>query len=560
MHTPLNLLSLTSFIATAGLGLGCGADIGHDALDQELVQVAEAFEDDLRARGQWGRSEDPERSAKDPERSSEAPVYYGFSDLPRSGRVKYAPWPGYSWSTVVDSINLQWQGPGTFSPAAKYAKLMRLDVDEVEDAISRHGGVDGQAHRATCTSDKQCHRSADELCAKREGELKGYCVPSRLGMSHGWAASATLLDEPSFPVRRGGVTFEPNDIKALLSQIYDGTRPDLVVERSENERPREKDLNPGALLVLLGNKLGLDRQSWIADTVIDGQTVSRPVSAYKLTSVERLDAKGANALVAERWRTEVSDKYAFNDKARQFRYVSLRMSYVSESVARAVSPLLDDAYAYETSETYTAVIELDRHGLIIGGEWTSTSTGHYPARFWSAADAVKEARSSDGVLQWDEVMSLHRESLRMPRDFQVAKHEDRVAPSSWKFYGPYTVKPGHSLTAKLRAVVPEGERMVRMRGGSFGVSVPEKSNLVTLPGNANVYVREGKQPGSGRGAWDCRGKFRGGRPALCNVHGGGEYYVGVRGDSDDSGSSWARPSTDFQLEVSYTGEDCGRTS
>jgi hypothetical protein len=141
--------------------------------------------------------------------------------LPKSNKIKRNIWPGPYWPTNEDGINARWAGEDSLSPVEKYAKAFGLDANVLANAVSRKSGIDSLSSLAKCTKDSDCYRLK---CAVRRGQTEGRCIPSWFGICHAWAPVSIVEDEPMKAVTVNGVTFEPMDIKALVTQIYDMVR------------------------------------------------------------------------------------------------------------------------------------------------------------------------------------------------------------------------------------------------------------------------------------------------------------------------------------------------
>jgi hypothetical protein len=74
---------------------------------------------------------------------------------------------------------------------------------------------------STCTSENECEVAR---CSIRRGETVGRCIPTWFGICHAWTPVAMVEAEPMKAVTVNNVTFEPMDVKALITQIYDIAR------------------------------------------------------------------------------------------------------------------------------------------------------------------------------------------------------------------------------------------------------------------------------------------------------------------------------------------------
>ncbi|MBL8786866.1 MAG: pre-peptidase C-terminal domain-containing protein, partial [Deltaproteobacteria bacterium] len=216
------------------------------------------------------------------------------------------------WPTAGDSINHRWNGATTDSPAAKYGKA--FGVADVENQVSKTFGIDRYSSRTACTTDAQCNDKIGEACSKRTGATSGYCIPTWWGICHDWVPASILEAEPVYPVTRNGVTFKPNDIKALITVVYEGSSSKFVSLRCDEDeadnaitydgygRPTGddvecKDTNPGTYHVILTNYLGLRGQAFAEDRTFDDEVWNQPLRAYRITQQKLVTALEANKLV-----------------------------------------------------------------------------------------------------------------------------------------------------------------------------------------------------------------------------------------------------------------------
>lgn len=222
---------------------------------------------------------------------------YRVNDLPAQGRISRLPVPGYVWPTARDSIQYRWDGDQSSSPAEKAERA--LNKPGFARAITDTVGIYGSG-RPACDQPADCAPLADDsVCVAPRGAIgsgSGRCIPSWWGLSHGWAAYAVSEPAPLAPVMENGVTFYPADLDALMSLAY--ARPastTLVGQRCNlanapvdvNGRTIEsscRDLNPGSLHVLLGNRTGLQGRPLIMDRSAGARVSNNPIVGYRVTN------------------------------------------------------------------------------------------------------------------------------------------------------------------------------------------------------------------------------------------------------------------------------------
>ena len=272
------------------------------AFGAALVGCDNAGLDDKSEREAWGSNDDPSAFSNDLE--------YRFDELPLQGEADPIPWAGTYWPTYEDSINYKWDGATSKAPSTKYGEA--FGVEGIEDAVSENHGIDHNSSRTACTTDDQCDSDLGEKCAKRDGETDGYCIPTWWGLCHGWAPAAILEPEPVEPVEYNGVTFEVNDIKALMTLLYTSTNVEFLsgrnndndsagdVEYDPYNRPVDqsaRDTNPGTFHVIAANFLGIKKKSFNEDRTWDYQVWNQPMRGFEVTQKLEVSANEANALI-----------------------------------------------------------------------------------------------------------------------------------------------------------------------------------------------------------------------------------------------------------------------
>lgn len=471
-----------------------------------------------------------------------------FDDLPPVASARHQPWPGYAWSVAGDSINLKWDGPDSLSPAGKYAEAFGLDIELLEDVVSARHGIDSESDRRPCTLPAECDEASGETCAKRDGESSGYCIPQSMGLSRGRAAAAVHAEEPAVAVTRNGVVFQPNDIKALLSLVYDEVSPSFVSLSKYSHsgmwafypRPNSPvlDGNPGMLLVVLNNELASPwwRRALVEDRTRGDQVLHRPLGGFELRNVQELSVAGATRRIRAAREEQNGAESAGAPKplnpwnAKAFRSVTLELQYVTETPAEEAGPFRGQEHDFTEKETHTAIIALDAEGYVVGGQWTGASRDDHPSFVWSVLTPYSFGDpAAGGRIQRDKVMSLYQDSLQGKR---TGTFKGSVAPGEWTFFGPYPALPGEAFNASVHVHSGDG---------------------------LDLYVRAGEEPRRRRHRWDCREKAVR-VSGTCTARGASDYYVGVRGKKTCRGLCAPKPlDITFSLDVAYVGKPANGT-
>ncbi|POM77282.1 Transglutaminase elicitor, partial [Phytophthora palmivora] len=322
-------------------------------------------------------------------------AYFGTSmemtlaNLPTVGVHTPSPWPGPYWPTYQDSINVIWS-PGEPSAAEKYATAFGLDVTDFMDKVSKDNGIDSMSSHTVCSSDSDCSSLTDgSSCAIRTGQSSGYCIPTWYGICHAWTPAAMLEEEPNCAVTYNGVTFQPLDIKALLSDVYDGATVSTVFTGtrynggtdSEDEYGRHsndayRDLNPAYFHIAAANLLGKLNATFIADVTAGSEVWNQPVRGFKVyEQTEMTPEEAASTFYG-------LEEYPWNAAAKSIVYMKTRLSWIFETYTDGGLVSSGQVDSYTTGAYYYYLLEMDDSGNIIGGEWVYDSDDDHPDFIW----------------------------------------------------------------------------------------------------------------------------------------------------------------------------------
>jgi hypothetical protein len=389
----------------------------------------------------WSKLDDPGRSPE--------PLSASWSDLPTQGTVKRVPWPGYAWETFRDSLNYTWAGQGTLSATAKYARV--FGIDNLEHAISKLYGVAHSSTVARCSSDDGCRER--ERCGFYPHESQGFCIPEWWGLCHAWSNAAIVEPEPVLPVTLDGVTFEPNDIKGLLTLVYDRSefvfvsqrcwdshsRGEVELDAHGRPEPECRDINPGAFHIYLANYVGLMGRSIIADLAFDSPVGNLPIYSYRVDASKKISLSEARTMVGE----------VMSDEASSAVLVDLSVAYVLSSDAQDTGDLSSRVSQYLKPKSYRYVLELDSDGSIIGGEWVGESKTEHPD-FLQIPMGPGRKRVAAGLITYDRVKQLVDASAKgSTLSLERVRHQSVIAADEWKTFGPFEVAPSGRIEASL---------------------------------------------------------------------------------------------------------------
>ncbi|RLN89468.1 hypothetical protein BBJ28_00011470 [Nothophytophthora sp. Chile5] len=327
------------------------------------------------------------------------------------------PWPSSYWAVYQDGINYQWSSNGEPSASEKYATAFGLDATAFMTTISESTGIlSEKSLRSSCSSDSDCSSLNDgSACAIRTGEQQGYCIPTWFGICHAWAPAALLEPEPRCAVEKNGVTFQPMDIKALLSEVYDGANLGTVFTGvrfygSDSDATTDqygrytdssrRDIGPGFLHVALANVLGRFNSSVVVDVTGGAEVWNQPVYSYEvLTQTELTPTEAATQYYGQ-------SVYPFNSAAERIMYTETSITWMVEAYEDGGLVASGKAESYTKSDTYTYLLELDNDYNILGGEWVGDSNADHPDFLWLPKARPDLSTVTDVGLSYQNVRDL----------------------------------------------------------------------------------------------------------------------------------------------------------
>uniref|UniRef100_H3G521 Transglutaminase elicitor n=1 Tax=Phytophthora ramorum TaxID=164328 RepID=H3G521_PHYRM len=332
------------------------------------------------------------------------------------------PWSGDYWPSYKDGINFVWKD-GDASPAEKYATAFGLEAASFKDSISLSTGVLSESYEgSTCASDSDCDSLGDgSLCGIREGETSGYCIPTWVGICHAWAAAAMFEAEPKCDVVKNNVTFHSVDMKALISQLYDGAAIDVVFTGARFNGPdtpeeldeygryvdaARKDINPAFFHIAAANILGKQHQTFIVDVSSNSEVWNQPVQKYEFLETEII-IDTAEACGKHFGTTS----YPFNSAMVQLAQVKTTVTWAVEAYVDGPLVSTGDVDNYLVSNEYEYLLELDANDAIIGGEWVGDSKEAHPDFLWFATGKPDTSTVTSVGLSYADVQELLELSL-----------------------------------------------------------------------------------------------------------------------------------------------------
>ncbi len=380
----------------------------------------------------WNNANDPANFGRDYE--------YNWEELNKAelahGASEIVPWPDTYWPMQSDGYNNRWQGNSTMSPAEKYDKAFNGWEPEggfeafmaLKKFHSPGGSYDGDYYEKYGKAAQWAHEKGGNYAARvltapdgtpqwdqesTEENIEWGGIEGWWGHCHAWSPAAMMAPEPQHSVTVNGVTFEVGDIKALIESTYEGGGSMFLggrcntkeVERDEHGRiiaDECRDTNAGAFHVVLLNRMGIRKLSFVIDATYDFEVWNQPSRDYTIELQEEVDLPAALQLVK---RTDVTE-YPYNDDAKRFVHVKTKFRYVVEGSA-STTPYLDRIDSYTRTKYYEYLLELDEDGNIIGGEWIDDNP--HPDFIWAPigpSDVRSGGYWGDTVIKRADVQQL----------------------------------------------------------------------------------------------------------------------------------------------------------
>lgn len=395
-----------------------------------------------------------------------------FDDLPKSGEVSEdkRPRPGGYYAEQNGGTNVALVGGK--SPLAKF-----------DDAFNG-----GQSLAVQWERTRHSHRDVSWA-----GHCNGYS-----------AAAQRHPQEPQKSVTRNGITFAPQDIKALLAEIYmsadweflggqrcdtsgsvplPGSRADPTVMSGC------EDTNPGTFHVAVGNWIGRMQQTLIMDESANDQVWNYPVFKYEVLQATPVSAEQARRLVGG------SGGYIFNPGAAKFVQVRTRTTFPKALPQEVLQATTRPAvYAtYWEQQTLDYVLELNAAGEILGGEWIGASQQNHPDFIWIAfapLPANGTRYMGNPHVDPNEVIRLWAESIGGDPDNPPRAISRPAADNAWGRFASFDVTLDGGVSGAVFAGKSTTMRLKRRNefaGDDVTVDLTlNGKSLTTLSGDADA--------------------------------------------------------------------------
>lgn len=230
------------------------------------------------------------------------------------------------------------------------------------------------------------------------------------GICHGWSLAASNYPEPDKTVvtNKDGiqVPFGSSDVKGLLAmhdaynskgnyvrvgdrcaapgkvegEAYPEDGENVPVpSKKEASKPKCEDVNAGAFHIILGSMIGLNSEGFVADVDRFNDVWNQPVTGYESAIVGDVALTPADLKNGVDKKVRIKTTFIYGEELEFWSHEAELegiLGFVSkEPVTGTPAQTFNQRY-------YDYVLELDKAGNIIGGEWISESR---PDMLWMKA-------------------------------------------------------------------------------------------------------------------------------------------------------------------------------
>lgn len=333
--------------------------------------------------------------------------------------------------------------------------------------------------------------NAGSTAKAADWERKNHTVSSNdtsagwAGHCNGYSAAASRHAEPKNQVKRGETVFYPEDIKALMAEIYMGAKFYFLggnrcglVDRSPLTLPGKRqdpttmgscdDVNPGTFHVAITNWIGIQKYPLVVDTSTKEQVWNYPHWKYQFQSREVSRSTANQIITGSR-----DDSYPFNPAATKFRSVGLTMYHTNAFPQEYMSANIASSSRYQP-EPYQYILELNDADEIIGGEWVNDSQSNHPDFVWLPLEPMRgdgSPYSANPNLDPKEVLKLWAESIGAdPSNPPPAIMEPKVA-TAWGRFPKFDLQINGANTGVSFALDDKTTISIKLKEGLSGATV-----------------------------------------------------------------------------------------
>lgn len=334
-----------------------------------------------------------------------------------SGKVETSPWTDNYWPYYAGVIGIRYLDAG-FPPDDEkkdflvYEQYLTRTMGQLDPKIyspsEKYDLLVGDTDFTLTKTMLSWGRSIYDRMGK---------VESWMGLCFGWSGASMMVPRPVHSVTllaadgKTQIEFLPSDIKALATLLWNAERfPRRTLgyrchkkkpEGSEPGRPSDPaclDTNPGTWHVAVVNQIHIGKRSLVMDADSAYEVWNQPVLSYRYTYFNPKTGTPAASFDAAQvpLRDFPNDKYARfrSDLAHSVVGIDMEVTYLYTDYAsnsKTDSPSKD-----KTKTTHFRYdLELDRNGMIIGGEWYDSN---HPDFLWIPTKNARASSLGDGSL------------------------------------------------------------------------------------------------------------------------------------------------------------------
>lgn len=278
-----------------------------------------------------------------------------YTSLPMQGQLKDARkgWPANHWANYLGGISHRWSSgnPQNFS-------YQTLSPEELKNSEHHVLGELSPAEKYDIFNQRYSYPLVQKMWddySPYENTWHGIChgvAPA--SMNHAEPKMVTLMNEDGIQV-----TFYSSDVAALMSYYYATVANDkavIVGRRCNYDNSTIEactDINPGAMHIIMANRLGFLGESYIADIDQKSEVWNHVAVSFKSTNRGMYpSALTSSPMTASRIKVETTVTYA-------------------SAIAPKYYPVLGTPDAEYVENSYEYFLDIDKKGKIIGGEWIS---------------------------------------------------------------------------------------------------------------------------------------------------------------------------------------------
>ena len=282
-----------------------------------------------------------------------------FDSLPSSGEIdqNFIAWPGHHWPHNQSGIAHRWSSgdPQNF-------RYKLLDASELRDLPAHKRAELSPAEKYDIYMGRY-----DYPTVRREWRDYSPNDTTWFGICHGVAPASLNHPEPlnTTVINRDGVKidFYSSDVKALLAyqyaKVWRASTKQLgrrCYEGDWDNIPRRRqrdcaDVDPAAFHLVFTNLIGLRKQSFIADIDPLFEVWNHVPRSYSYDIYEEYETRenATRGTVRVLW-------------------VGAVLNFAA-AIAPTTDPVIGTERGYYVDQNYSYLLDLDRHGNIIGGKW-----------------------------------------------------------------------------------------------------------------------------------------------------------------------------------------------